>query len=145
MELDTLDKQILQELFRDARQTNASIGRVVGLTGQAVFHRIDRLEKAGVITGYRPVIDPGNLGNPLLAFVRVVTRPAPTDEPFQDFVRSEPRIVECFDVDGEDSFILKVRCAGPTDLHGLLLDIRRQTTVLRTVTNISLLSVKEQW
>ncbi|RYG25143.1 Lrp/AsnC family transcriptional regulator [bacterium] len=140
MPTDALDQAILNILRKDARTPHAAIGRDVGLTGPAVLARIRKLEDSGIIRGYRAVVDEAGLR----AVVRVVTRPSPGGEQaFERFVLDEPRIEGCYDVDGEDSFLLTVRCADPKDLQQLLLAVRSQPTVLRTVTNIVLSVVKE--
>lgn len=61
-ELDKKDKRLLFELDMNARQTNAQLARKIGLSKQAVAHRIDRLLKDGVIKGFYPVIDVPKLG-----------------------------------------------------------------------------------
>jgi len=131
-------------LRKDGRATHAAIAKQVGLTGPAVYARVRRMESAGVIRGYRVDIDPAALGAPLLAFVRVTTRPrrGESDE-FEAFVAAEPSILECHDVDGEDSFILKVRCASPANLRELLLQIRSISEVSRTVSTIALITLKD--
>ncbi len=139
MPLDPIDQTILAALRRDARQTHAAIGREVGLTGPAVLARIRKLEETGAIQGYKAIMaDDG-----LRAVVRVTTRPSPNEEAFERFIQNEPKVEACFDVDGEDTFVLLVRCAEPKDLQALLVTIRTQSTVVRTVTNIILSVVKE--
>lgn len=141
MSVDSTDQAILAALRRDARTPHAAIGREVGLTGPAVLARVRKLEMAGTIRGYRAVV----LEEGLRAVVRVVTRPSPEKERhFERFVEEEPRIVECFDVDGEDSFFLTVRCRDPKDLQELLVRVRTQPLVLRTITNIVLDVIKEE-
>jgi Lrp/AsnC family leucine-responsive transcriptional regulator len=138
--IDAQDQAILTLLRKDARIPHAAIGREIGLTGPAVLARIRKMEEAGTIRGYQAVVDQQGLR----AVVRVVTRPSPGGEQaFERFVTEEPRIEGCYDVDGEDSFFLTVRCADPKDLQQLLLAVRSQPTVLRTVTNIVLSVVKE--
>ncbi|HVT12968.1 MAG TPA: Lrp/AsnC ligand binding domain-containing protein [Fimbriimonadaceae bacterium] len=53
------------------------------------------------------------------------------------------RIFECHDIAGEDTFILKVRCASPEDLRDLLLCIRAQPQFIRTISSVVLVVVKE--
>lgn len=140
MPIDSLDLEILNLLRKDARTPHAAIGREIGLTGPAVLARIRKMEESGTIRGYRAVVDYKGLR----AVVRVVTRPSPGGEQaFERFVLDEPRIEGCYDVDGEDSFLITARCADPKDLQQLLLAVRSQPTVLRTVTNIVLSVVKE--
>jgi len=136
---DPIDQAILAALRNDARQSHAAIGREVGLTGPAVLARIRKLEETGAIQGYKAIID----SDGLRAVVRVSTRPSPNEEAFERFVLNEPRIEACYDVDGEDTFVLLARCVDPKDLQALLVSVRSQPTVLRTVTNIMLSVVKE--
>ena len=62
MELDIKDKKILFELEKDARQSNSSIAKSVGLSKDAVGYRISKLEEKGVVRGYRTMIDVSKLG-----------------------------------------------------------------------------------
>lgn len=71
--LDLIDLAVLQELLRDARSSQRSIARAVGMSAPAVGERIARLERAGVITGYRAVIDRNRLGFPVTAYLSVQT------------------------------------------------------------------------
>ena len=140
MPLDSLDYAILEALRKDARAPHAAIGRSLGLSGPAVLARVRKLEESGTIKGYRAVVEESGLR----AIARVVTRPSPVGErAFEKFVEEEPRIEGCYDVDGEDSFILTVRCHDPKDLQELLREVRSQPTVLRTITNIVLDVLKE--
>lgn len=146
MELDHLDREILTRLCREGRATHAAIARELGLTGPAVYARVRRMEAAGVIRGYAAITDPGSLGAPLLAIVRVTTRPhVGEQDTFETLVISEPRVVACYDVDGEDSYILVVRCGSPEDLRKLLVQIRSLPQVIRTVSSIALETLKEAW
>src|SRR5689334_22444213 len=77
--LDDVNRQLLRELEADARLSNAELARRVNLSAPAVADRVRRLEQAGVITGYRAVIDPRALGYPLAAIVRI--RPSPRQLP----------------------------------------------------------------
>lgn len=142
--LDEIDLGILRLLQSDGRATHAALGKEVGLTGPSVYSRIKRLERAGVIRGYTALVDPGALNQALVAYLRVGTRAsADEQEPFETFVLAEPRILECHDVDGEDSYLLKVRVGSPRTLRALLAEIRALPGITRTVTSIALETVKE--
>lgn len=60
--LDLKDRKILFELDRNCRQSNAAIGRAVGLSKDVVAYRMKRLEEIGVVEGYRTTIDTSKLG-----------------------------------------------------------------------------------
>jgi DNA-binding Lrp family transcriptional regulator len=67
--LDRIDREILFQLWRDGRLTNVELAKRVGLTPPPCLRRVKRLEEAGVIAGYRAVIDPAAVGRGLEVFV----------------------------------------------------------------------------
>ena len=80
----------------------------------------------------------------LLAFVRVMNITSGKDEQaFESFVVEEPNILECHDISGEDSYMLKIRTDSPASLRRLLSRIREFPGVERTMTSISLCTIKE--
>jgi len=105
--IDATNRRVLEELQSDARISLAELGRRVGLSAPAVAERVQRLEQAGVITGYRAEVDPRALGFPLQAIVRV--RPAPRQIPkVAELARETPEVVECERITGDDCFFLRL-------------------------------------
>ena len=142
--MDSLDLEILSLIQNDARVAHASVGERLGLTAPAVHARIKRLEREGVIRGYLTSIDPLAVNQSVLAFVRVMNSSAGKNEQaFEGFIRQQPNILECHDISGEDSYMLKVRTDSPESLRRLLSRIRVFPGVERTVTSISLFTIKE--
>jgi Lrp/AsnC family leucine-responsive transcriptional regulator len=102
--IDPSDLRIVTELQENARLSLAELGRRVGLSAPAVGERLQRLERDGVITGYRADVDPRALGLTLTAVIRV--RPAPGQlENVAELARRTPEVVECRRVTGEDCYI----------------------------------------
>jgi Lrp/AsnC family leucine-responsive transcriptional regulator len=144
MLMDAVDLEILSLIQNDARVAHASVGGKVGLTAPAVHARIKRLEREGIIQGYLTAINPAAVNQALLAFVRVTNSASgATEKAFDDFVRQEPNILECHDTSGEDSYLLKIRTDSAASLRALLGRIRDFPDVERTVTSISLCTIKE--
>ena len=144
--LDEKDLEILSILQRDARTSHVAIGKEIGLTGPSVYSRIQRLERSGVILGYTAQIDGGKVRQGLVAFVRLTVKTAAVtgdEEDFIAYVQAQPNIIDCFDVDGEDSYILKVRAESPQHLRELVAGIRAQPAVVSTITSIALLQIKD--
>ena len=104
---DSTDARLLAELQGDARLTNAELGRRVSLSPPAVADRLRRLERDGVITGYRAAVDPKALGYTLSAIMRV--RPSARQLPkIAELARDSSEVVECHRITGEDCFFLKL-------------------------------------
>src|SRR5712671_342894 len=103
--LDETDRKIIGELTSDGRVSFAELGRRVNLSSPAVAERVQRLERAGVITGYRAELDPRMIGYPLTAIVRV--KPAPGQLPrIPELAAEIPQVGECHRITGEDCFYL---------------------------------------
>jgi Lrp/AsnC family leucine-responsive transcriptional regulator len=106
--LDTVNRRLLRELQADARLSLAELGRRVGLSAPAVGERLQRLQEAGVVRGYRVELDPAALGLPLGVIIRV--RPAAGELPkVADLARQTPEVVECHRITGEDCFFMKLQ------------------------------------
>ncbi len=117
--LDAVNRRLLRELDADPRITMSALARRVGMSAPAVSERVQRLERAGVITGYRAQISPAALGLPVTAFVRI--RPAAGQLPkIADLARDTPEISECHRISGEDCFLIKVHAARIEDLETTL-------------------------
>jgi len=117
--LDETNRLLLAELQTDARVSLAELGRRVNLSAPAVADRIQRLERARVITGYRAEVDPKALGYPIAAIVRI--RPATRQlHKIPELARELPEVVECHRVTGEDCFVLKLHLRAMDDLEALL-------------------------
>lgn len=104
---DPVDVLLLEELQRDGRQSIAELSRSVHMSHSAVAERVRRLEEAGVIRGYRAVIDPERLGYGILAYLRL-RYPSSVYTPLHELLAEIPEVVEAHHVTGDDCFILKV-------------------------------------
>ena len=104
--LDATNIELLRELEADARLSLAELGRRVGLSSPAVADRLERLEEAGVIRGYRAEIDPRALGYELAVVLRI--RPAPRElKKVAELAQRTPEVVECHRITGDDCYLMK--------------------------------------
>ncbi len=110
MPLDNFDHRILAALQQDSRQTNQALADKVGLSATPCLRRVKRLEKAGIIDGYRLQINRKALGLGLTIFVSVkVARHQDHDaEQFVNAVTTWPEIVSCHLVSGDMDFLMEV-------------------------------------
>jgi Lrp/AsnC family leucine-responsive transcriptional regulator len=130
--LDPTNLRLLAELQADARVSLAELGRRVGLSSPAVAERLGRLERDGVIRGYRADVDPRAVGYALSAVIRI--RPAPRQ--IADVARRAQEtleVVACDRITGDDCFVLR---AHVRDVDHLEEVIDRFTLFGQTTTSI---------
>ncbi len=111
--LDEIDLKILKEIQADGRITNVELARRVGISPPPCLRRVRALEEAGYIVGYRGLLDARRLGFDVTVFAAVhLASQADADlRAFEEFVRAEPLVRECWMLSGEVDFILK--CVAP--------------------------------
>lgn len=117
---DGVDWALLELLQGDARATWSELGRTVRLSAAAVADRVRRLEEAGVITGYRAVVDVARLGRPLRAVVRVDVPRARGHRDLDGLLQELPEVVRCQHLTGEDCHVLEVAVADVAHLERLI-------------------------
>jgi len=111
--LDAIDRKILKELQNDGRITNVELARRVGISAPPCLRRVRALEEAGYIKGYRALLDEKRLGYEVTVFAMVhLASQAEADlAAFEEFVRAQPLVRECWMLSGEIDFVLK--CVAP--------------------------------
>jgi Lrp/AsnC family transcriptional regulator, leucine-responsive regulatory protein len=111
--MDKVDRSILAVLDTDGRISNAELAQRVGLSPSPCLRRVRRLERTGVIRGYRAVIDPAAIGRSLRVLVGVrLVRHARTDVlAFERAVTKLPEVRYTFHVVGNYDYILQVEVA----------------------------------
>jgi Lrp/AsnC family leucine-responsive transcriptional regulator len=122
--LDRVDRQILDLLQRDGRLTGAEVGRRVGLSQPAASARILRLERAGVISGYRAVAEPAAVGLNIHAVIRLRTSHAQLGPALQLASRT-PDVTSTLRVTGEDCLIFDVHCVDAARLEKVVDSLAR--------------------
>jgi Lrp/AsnC family leucine-responsive transcriptional regulator len=135
--MDAINERILRELSRDSRQSNLALAERVGLSPSACLRRVQELERAGVIKGYRAVLDPAKLGTGFVAYVTVGlgSHTKAAQEAFERAVSRAPEVRECHNVTGTVEYLLRVEAADlaaykhwHTEVLGVLPQVRAITT-----------------
>lgn len=117
--LDAVNVRLLTELHGDPRLSMSELARRVGMSAPAVTERVQRLEKTGVVTGFRMDVDPAALGMPVTALLRI--RPGPGQLPkVTEAARNTPQVVECHRVTGEDCLHLKIHAPSIEGLEEII-------------------------
>lgn len=112
-DLDDIDRRILSALQRDATLSMDALAEAAGLSRNACWRRMRRMEEAGVIRGRVVLLDPAQVGCPLQAFVMVRTKShdAAWMESFNRAIAILPEIVGAHRMSGDLDYVLRVRVA----------------------------------
>ncbi len=123
IELDAIDWKILGELQADGGLTNVELARRVGLTPPPCLRRVHALRDAGLIRGYRAILDAPQLGYSVVCFAFVhLASQAETDlQAFAERIRLWPSIRECWTLSGDIDFLLKCVTRDLPSLQALVL------------------------
>jgi Lrp/AsnC family leucine-responsive transcriptional regulator len=109
--LDAYDRRILEVLQAEGRISNQDLADRIGLSPSPCLRRVRALEEAGIIEGYRALLNAKALGLNLIAFVNI-SMDRHTPERFENFdaqVAAMPEVLECSLITGRDAdYQLKV-------------------------------------
>ena len=110
MILDTIDKDLLQLLQEDAKQTNKQLSLQLNLSVTAVYERIKKLEREGIITKYVSLLDKEKVhkGFTVFCHIKLVQHAQDYLTKFEEEVTSLDEVLECFHVSGDYDYLLKV-------------------------------------
>ncbi len=142
--LDTLDSAILRYLESNGRATNYGVGEAVGLSASAASRRIQALELAGAIRGYRAVVNDSLLGKRMTVYIRVTLerQSAAVLGAFETAVRRCREIVSCHLMAGQYDYMLVARVADIADYGRLHQgELSRLPGVTRIETSFALRDV----
>lgn len=111
MELDRYDQRILEVLQEEGRISNQELADRIGLSPSPCLRRVRTLEEAGLVTGYRALLDAKKLGYALMALIHI-SMDRHTPERFTNFetkIGEIPEVLECLLITGQDAdYQLKV-------------------------------------
>lgn len=144
--LDSIDWAILRELQADGSITNVELARRVGLSAPPCLRRVRALEEAGVITGYRALVDPRPLGFEVVCFamVQLAAQGQADLAAFQARIREWPTVRECWTLSGDIDFILKCIAPNLSAFQAFVSDLTSLPNVRNVRTALTLDLVKDE-
>ena len=135
-ELDRYDRQILSALQADGRISNQDLADRIGLSPSPCLRRVRMLEDAGIIAGYRAMVDARKLGLTLMALIGI-SMDKHTPERFDSLeavIRDIPEVLECLLITGQQAdYQLKVVVRDMDAYQHLLLN---RITQIKGVTGV---------
>jgi len=118
-QLDAIDVSILEVLQEDGRLSNLDLAQRVHLSPSACLRRVKQLEESGVIARYVALLNPKSVGQHGTSFtiVNLETLGGDALERFEQAVRAEPRILDCYYVAGANDYLIRFTYRDAEDLE----------------------------
>lgn len=143
VELDDIDRTLLNLLKDDARASHRHLARTMGLAQGTVTNRLRRLEEVGVIEGYSVVLNPEHLGWTMTIMAGLqIAKGRMID--VQQKIAADPRVFAVYDVTGDWDSIVLARVRDRSDLDNLTKTVFTLDGVARSYTHVVLNTVKEE-
>jgi len=136
-DLDVIDRKLLGLLKRNSAAKYAELGEQLNLSAPAVFERVKRLRKSGIIKRYTVDLAPTATGFGLGAHILVYLKQRTCEEVFQD-IQHMSEIEECHSIAGEAGMLLKVRTESSKALETFICALWHITGIERTLTMLTL-------
>ncbi|MES2100102.1 MAG: Lrp/AsnC family transcriptional regulator [Pseudomonadota bacterium] len=117
--LDAIDRAILGELQREGRLSNLELAQRVHLSPSACLRRVKALEDNGVIAQYVALVNPRAVGKNGVSFtiVNLESVGAAQIEAFEQAVRDQPEVLDCFYVAGSNDYLIRFTYRDAEDLE----------------------------
>ena len=136
--LDSLDLALLQALADHPRVGDLELSRLLSVARATVQGRLRRLGEAGVIRSWSPELSAAAAGFDVAAFVSLEIAQGALDT-VRDELLAIPGVVEAFVTTGTSDVLCRIAAASHAGLQGVLLDLNRSTSVVRS-TSVMVLS-----
>lgn len=136
--MDNIDRKIIGTLLDAGRLTLQELADRVHLGASATRERLRRLERDGVITGYRAVVDLERLGFAVDALVDVDLAPGADPIRFETGLRTHEAVTEALHATGDHDYLVRVRCRDTTELHRVVRALKQDLGAARTQTRVIL-------
>ncbi|MPZ58880.1 MAG: AsnC family transcriptional regulator [Rhizobiales bacterium] len=142
--LDHIDVKILAALQRDGRSTIERLAQSAGLSSRACLERVRRLEAAGIIAGYRALIDIGRLSRPITVFAEIALEKQGRQDRFERHLAAIEQVVECWQISGPFDYLARFVCADLAQYEALTTGLIDDADlgVARIVSHVALRPVR---
>jgi len=143
-EIDDLDLQIIKLLQEDSRISYNKMASKLGASVGTIYNRVKSLEEKGILKGYTAIIDPVKLGYGTIAIILVQAEGAHLVEVENEIAKID-NVVAVYDITGDFDIAVIARFRDRFELNSLVKKLLSMSYVKRTVTNVVLNVVKEDF
>jgi Lrp/AsnC family transcriptional regulator for asnA, asnC and gidA len=144
MEIDTVDLQILSILQEDCHLSCRKLANKVQISGVMAAARIKKLEDKGVVKGYTAILDPVKLGYDLTAVIFIQTEGGHIKD-LETELSQMANVIAIYEITGDFDIVSVVKLKDRDSLNTLIKNLLVTPHIKKTMTNITLNVVKEDF
>ena len=147
MDLDRADLKLLELLQQDGRASVQALSEEIHLSARATLNRVRKLERQGLIEGYRALVNRAALGEQICVFAEIALKDQrqAVVQRFEKRMAAAPEVAACYIISGRYDYLVRMACPDLNHYHALIsawLD-DAALGIEKIVTNIELATVKE--
>jgi len=123
LQLDQIDRDILNRLQMQAKLTNAQLAQDVGLSPASTLERVRKLERQNIIRGYHAKLDPKKLSLNTCMMMQITLQPLTRESviAFKETIKHIPEVIECYQIVGDADFWAKIITKDVAAYHQLVI------------------------
>ena len=142
--IDDVDIQIINLLQEDSRLSFNKIARELGISVGTAYNRIKSLEDRGVLKGYTVIVDPVKVGYSLTAIILIQAEGKHLLD-VENEISKIDNVISVYDITGDFDIAVIARFKDRSGLNDFIKRLLAMPYVKRTVTNVVLNVVKEDF
>jgi Lrp/AsnC family transcriptional regulator for asnA, asnC and gidA len=144
IELDKIDKKIIEMLQEDSRKAFVEIAKELGVSDPTIHVRVKKLQEAGIIEKFTAVLAPAKVEKGVAAFIEINIKPNTIEEVIRNLIRLD-ELLEIHETYGDYDIIAKIRAKTNEDLRDIVAkEIRTIPNIVNTRVTIVLKTRKEE-
>lgn len=137
IELDEIDKKIIENLQKDSRMPFVEIAKELGVSDPTIHARVKKLQEAGIIERFTTILAPTRVEKGVAAFVQINLKPGTIEEVIGSLTDLQ-EMLEIHETHGDYDIIAKVRAKTNEDLRNLVVG---KIQTVPNVTNTKVITV----
>ncbi|RLI44332.1 AsnC family transcriptional regulator [Candidatus Bathyarchaeota archaeon] len=142
--MDDIDFKIIRLLQEDSRRSFGKIADNLGIAVGTAYNRVKNLEDKGILKGYTIIVDPVKLGYSLTALILIQAEGQYILEVEKELAKLD-EVICIYDITGDFDIAVVARFRSRDALNKFIKDTLKLPHVIRTVTNVALNVVKEDF
>ena len=142
--IDKIDLQIINLLQEDSRLSFNKIAKELGISVGTAYNRIKNLEERGILKGYTAIVDPAKVGYTLTAIILIQAEGKHLLD-VENEVAKMSNVISVYDITGDFDIAVVARFKDRFGLNAFIKNLLTMPYVKRTVTNVVLNVVKEDF